>query len=241
VAAPERTEPPRDPGASVWKLPDPSAADDDGIVGVGADLEPATLVDAYRHGVFPWPHEGWPAHPWFSPNPRGVIWPGAVHVSRSLRQRLRRSGWHTTVDAAFDTVIETCAERGPDEGTWIWPEMQAAYRRLHQLGWARSLEVWDGDELVGGLYGVHVGGVFTGESMFHHSPDASKVALVDLVDRFSEAGGTAVDVQLMTEHLEAMGAVAIPRRDYLALLAAHVDDDVRMITDRLPVSRLVSR
>jgi leucyl/phenylalanyl-tRNA---protein transferase len=238
---PERVGPPVDPGPSIWTLPDPAdAADADGIVGVGADLEAATLVDAYRRGVFPWPHEGWPGVPWFSPDPRGIVWPAARRVSRTLRQRLRRTGWHTTVDTAFDDVIEACAERGEDEGTWISPDMCTAYRRLHRLGWARSVEVWDGDELVGGLYGVHVGGIFTGESMFHRSPDASKVAFVDLADRFFAAGGTAIDVQLMTDHLASLGATATPRREYLALLAAHVDDDVRPVSDPLPVARLAS-
>jgi leucyl/phenylalanyl-tRNA---protein transferase len=213
--------------------------DGDGIVGIGADLEPATLVDAYRRGMFPWPHEGWPALPWFSPDPRGIIWPGRVRITRSLRQRLRHSGWCTTVDAAFDDVIEACADRGPDEGTWIWPEMRAAYRQLHRLGWTHSVEVWDGNELVGGLYGVQVGGVFTGESMFHRAADASKVALVDLGARFAAAGGTAIDVQLVTEHLASLGAQPTPRPEYLTLLAQHVDDDVRMRTAREPVARLV--
>lgn len=225
-------------GPSRWAVPDPRRADDSGLVGFGADLEPATLVDAYRRGVFPWPHEGMPL-PWFSPDPRGLLPPDRLRVTRSLRQRLRHAGWETTVDAAFDGVIAACRRAHKHEGgTWITRAMERAYRRLHGLGWAHSLEVWRGDVLVGGLYGVQVGGVFTGESMFHHERDASKAALVDLVARFAEAAGTVVDVQLTTPHLTAMGAVDVDRAAFLDLLAAHRDDPVRLPTDRRPVSRL---
>ena len=229
-----------DPGPSTWLLPDPAAADDTGIVGFGADLEPATLVDAYRRGIFPWPHEGVPL-PWFSPDPRGILHPGEVHVTRSLRQTLRRSGWVTTVDTAFDDVIAACAARRDDaDGTWIEPAMVDAYRRLHRLGWARSLEVWDpaAGRLVGGLYGVHLGGLFTGESMFHRATDASKVAFVDLCARFAAAGGHLVDVQLTTPHLASLGAADVDRETFLATLRDHRDDLVDIATERLPVSRL---
>ena len=241
------------PGPSRWRFPDPAGAGEDGLVGIGADLEPATLVDAYRRGIFPWPHPGAPL-PWFSPDPRGVIPLDGVTVSRSLRARLRTSGWETTVDRAFPAVLAGCAERprpprsgglkgGPpgDGGTWITPPMRVAYQRLHDLGHAHSLEVWAAGELVGGLYGIGVGGVFTGESMFHLASDASKVALVDLAARLVQAGGQLVDVQMVTPHLASLGARDLPRAEFLELLAKVRDDPVRLATDRLPVARLVGR
>lgn len=211
-------------------------ADPDGIVGTGADLEPSTLVQAYRTGLFPWPH-GWPSLPWFSPDPRGVLRPEHLHRSRSLRQLMRRCGWETTCDADFEAVIAGCAT-GRDDGTWITPEMVSAYTRLHELGWAHSIEVWDGQKLVGGLYGVQVGRVFTGESMFFRASSASKVALCDLADRFVEAGGVVIDVQLLTPHLASLGVVEVPRTQWLRELDDLVDDEVRMLTGRLPVDRL---
>ena len=220
-----------------WRFPEPSTADGDGLVGFGADLEPETLLHAYRQGIFPWPHPGMPL-PWFSPDPRGVIWPDDLRTSRSLRGRLRHCGWETTVDRAFDTVVAACAERHWSEGTWIIPEMREAYLRLHRLGHAHSLEVWRGQELVGGLYGVVVGAVFTGESMFHRATDASKVALVDLVDRLTEAGGRLIDVQLVTDHLASLGARPMPRWQYLSLLHEVRDEAVRLPSDRRPVARL---
>jgi leucyl/phenylalanyl-tRNA---protein transferase len=228
------------PGPSRWRFPDPATAGEDGLVGIGADLEPATLVEAYRQGIFPWPHPGAPL-PWFSPDPRGVIPLDGVTVSRSLRVRLRRSGWETTIDRAFAAVLAGCADRPRDQlegGTWITPPMRAAYQRLHDLGHAHSLEVWDADELVGGLYGVGVGGVFTGESMFHLATDASKVALVDLTARLTQAGGCLIDVQMVTPHLASLGARDLARAEFLDLLARVRDDPVRLPTDRLPVARL---
>jgi leucyl/phenylalanyl-tRNA--protein transferase len=230
---------PRPMSPSRWRFMDPAEADPDGFVGVGADLEPETLAHAYRQGIFPWPHPGMPL-PWFCPDPRGVLEPTAVRVSRSLRQRLRRCGWETTVDQAFTQVIAACARaRGPGrDDTWITPRMRSAYTTLHQLGWAHSVEVWEGDDLVGGLYGVQVGGIFTGESMFHLASDASKVALVDLAARFTEAGGTLIDTQFTTEHLATLGTRDLPRAAYLALLAKVRDDDVLLPTDRRPVREL---
>jgi leucyl/phenylalanyl-tRNA---protein transferase len=212
---------------SAWELPDAATADEDGIVGVGADLHPATLVDAYRRGIFPWPHTGVPL-PWFSPDPRGVLDLGAFRVHRSLLRTLRRSGWVTTVDRAPEAVLEGCATGRGAEGTWISPPMRRAYLRLHSLGWVHSVEVWDGADLVGGLYGVQVGGVFTGESMFHRASGASKVALLDLADRFAAAGGRLIDVQVTTPHLASLGVVDVPRASFLRSLAAVVDDDVRL-------------
>ena len=206
-------------------------------MGFGADLKPSTLVDAYRRGIFPWPHPG-VAVPWFSPDPRAVLPLDGLRVSRSLRQRLRRCGWSSTVDAAFEAVVDGCAHRPGGEGTWIGRDMRQAYARLRRLGWAHSVEVWDGGELVGGLYGVAVGGCFTGESMFHRATDASKVALVDLVARWAEAGGAFIDVQLPTPHLTSLGAVEMDRAEFLQRLEAVRDRHVPIVLDRLPVGRL---
>jgi leucyl/phenylalanyl-tRNA---protein transferase len=233
----ERAPPPRAVPPSSWMLPAPSQADPDGVVGIGADLAPGTLVDAYRNGIFPWPHEG-VALPWFAPDPRGIIELDQVHVSRSLRRTLRRSGWVTTMDQAFDAVVAGCAHERSDDGTWITDPMRRAYIRLHQLGWAHSIEVWDDGHLVGGLYGVQVGAVFTGESMFHLVSDASKVALVDLCDRFAEARGAFFDVQLTTPHLQSLGAVDVPRATFVERLHAARDLDVRLPIGPRPVSRL---
>jgi len=233
-----RTRPAQSVPPSVWVLPDPSVADPDGVVGVGADLSTSTLVEAYRSGIFPWPHPGVPL-PWFCPDPRGILSPATLRVTRSLRQRLRSCGWTATVDTAFERVMSACTVDRGDEGTWITPSMIRAYRRLHDIGWAHSVEIWDGSDLVGGLYGVQVGAVFTGESMFHRATDASKVALVELLRRFDEAGGRFVDVQVVTPHLASLGAVALPRDRYLEQLADLRDHDVRMLTSPLPVARLV--
>lgn len=236
-APPGVTRPPQPVPPSAWLLPDPSDSDTDGVVGVGADLSPGTLVDAYRRGIFPWPHPGVPL-PWFSPDPRGILFFDRVHVSRSLRRTFRRCGWTTTVDHAFAEVVSGCASERGESGTWISSAMASAYRRLHDLGWAHSVEVWDRETLVGGLYGVQVGAVFTGESMFHRADDASKVALVELVTRFRAAGGRFIDVQLNTDHLASLGAVDVPRAEFLGLLADVRDHDVRMRTGRRPVDRL---
>lgn len=219
-----------------WDL-DPHRADEDGVVGVGADLDVATLVGAYRRGIFPWPHHGMPLL-WFSPDPRAVLQKQGLKVSRSLRRTLRRSGWTTTVDRDPAGVIAGCAER--PEGTWITAEMRDAYLELAALGWVRSLEVWEGDQLVGGVYGVQIGAVLTGESMFHRRSDASKVALLDLFQRFTAAGGVSIDVQLATEHLRSLGVVEIPREQFLRDLASVADASCLMRSDRLPVSRLVA-
>lgn len=228
--------PPREVAPSDWLLPDPGEEESD-LVGFGADLAPGTLVDAYRRGIFPWPHDR-VTLPWFSPDPRALIPAGGAHLSRSLRRRLRHCGWETTVDVDFAAVIAACAARPRREGTWITRDMAVAYNRLHELGWAHSLEVWEDGELVGGIYGVRVGACFTGESMFHRRADASKVALVDLVSRWTDAGGAFFDVQLPTDHLLSMGAVVVPRSRFLSMLAEARDRIVAVRLDRLPVSRL---
>jgi leucyl/phenylalanyl-tRNA---protein transferase len=215
----------------------PWEADEDGIVGAGADLDPTTLVGAYRNGVFPWPHGGLPLL-WFSPDPRCVFRPGDLVPSQSLRRTLRRSGWTTTMDEDLPGVVRGCADRA--DGTWITPEMRDVYLELGALGWVHSLEVWDDEKLVGGIYGVLVGGVFTGESMFHVRSDASKVALLDLLARMDEAGGTLVDAQVVNEHLMTLGGRALPREEFVRILARERDRTVLPSKLRLPVSRLVA-
>lgn len=208
---------PIEPPATSWRLPDPAAAADQALVGVGADLEPGTLLAAYRAGLFPMPLRR--RIGWWSPGRRGVIPLDGLRVSRSLRRSLRR--FEIRVDTAFDDVVEACAVR--DEQTWITPDIHAAYRELHDLGWAHSVETWSGDgTLVGGLYGVAIGGLFAGESMFHRETDASKVALVALVRLLADepdAGDRVLDTQWLTPHLESLGCVEIPRAEYLERLS----------------------
>jgi leucyl/phenylalanyl-tRNA---protein transferase len=213
------TEPlPTEPAPSVWRLPDPERADRHGLVGVGADLEPGTLLAAYRQGLFPMPLDRRRLG-WWSPDPRGIIPLDGLHVSRSLRRSLGR--FEVTRDRDFVAVMRACGDPTRPHG-WINDEFVAAYHRLHQLGWAHSVEVWSGGELVGGVYGVRIGGLFAGESMFHRATDASKVALVHLVDWLRATGATLFDVQWTTDHLRSMGAVDLPRREYLQRLAAAV-------------------
>jgi leucyl/phenylalanyl-tRNA---protein transferase len=247
-AAPvERTKTPVPVDECQWSFPHPEdpvpgrrsrkAADESGFLAFGADLSAATLVHSYRNGIFPWPSGVGAPLPWCSPNPRGVLGLDRLKISRSLRQTMQRQPWVTTMNRAFGDVLELCSIR-PGEGTWIIPEMSSAYAELHRLGYAHSVEVWDGEELVGGLYGMLVGGVFTGESMFHRRTDASKVAFCDLAVRMLKAGGAFVDVQLPTEHLESLGVLALHRTLFLELLVECRDDDVRLCTDQLAVSRI---
>lgn len=210
---------PVEPPPSPWRLPDPAAADEHGVVGIGADLEPGTLLAAYRSGLFPMGLGGRGEEPmgWWSPDPRGVLPLDGLRVSRSLRRSCREL--EVRVDTAFAEVVAACAD--PDrDGAWITSPIASAYGRLHELGWAHSVEVWDDDELVGGLYGVATGGLFAGESMFHRRTDASKAALVALVDLLREDGepDRLLDVQWTTDHLASLGAVDVPRPDYLRRL-----------------------
>lgn len=201
------------------RFPDPRYARGD-VVAVGDDLRVETLRDAYRHGIFPWPNDE-PPLPWFSPRRRTVIFFEELHVGRSLRKAERRNGFTYTIDRAFEEVIASCADspRGEETGTWIGPEIIAAYGDLHRAGDAHSVEVWRDDELVGGLYGVDAGGVFTGESMFHRAPDASKLALIFLVEHLRARGVRWLDCQVMTPHMEALGARQIARSRFLDMLA----------------------
>lgn len=207
------------------RFPDPRRADAAGLVASGGDLEPSTLVAAYRRGIFPWPAEGVDLL-WWSPDPRAIVPLDGMHVSRRLAQRLRQQRFRVTVDADFAAVIAGCADRG-DEETWITPALRAAYERLHALGWAHSVEVWTRDgALAGGLYGVAVGGLFAAESMFHTATDASKIALVALVQQCRAAGLELLDVQMPTPHLASLGAVTVSRVEYLRRLAAVVERPV---------------
>ncbi len=209
-------EPPDEPPPTRWRLPPPDQAADDGIVGIGGDLEPGTLLAAYRSGLFPMPF-GRRRIAWFSPDPRAVIPLDGLRVSRSMRRSAGR--YEIRRDERFAEVMARCGDAAR-RGGWITPPFLAAYHRLHELGWAHSFECHDADgALVGGLYGVRVGGLFAGESMFHSSTDASKVALMALVDWLLATGAELLDVQWPTPHLMSLGAVAIPRAEYLRRLA----------------------
>jgi len=200
-------------------FPDPEDADDDGLLAVGGDLSVERLLVAYAEGIFPWYDEGVPPL-WWSPNPRAVIEPCTLHVSRSLRRVLSHAKFEVTVDRDFEAVMRACGRRAA--GTWIIPEMIEAYTRLHRLGYAHSFEVWQAGALVGGLYGVSSGALFAAESMFHVATDASKVALVHAVRTLFDRGVEVFDVQLMTSHLASMGAIEIPRADYRQRVRAAV-------------------
>ena len=198
--------------------PDRALTEPDGLLAAGGSLSPRRLLRAYRLGIFPWYSPGQPIL-WWSPDPRLVLFPESVNLSRSLRKTLRKGLFTVTADTAFAAVIAACAApRGEDPGTWITPEMNRAYIRLHQLGHAHSIETWHEDKLVGGLYGVAVGRVFYGESMFSTVSDASKVALAALAAQLWRWQFTLIDCQVHTEHLTRMGAVEIPRATFLQLL-----------------------
>ncbi|HXZ49315.1 MAG TPA: leucyl/phenylalanyl-tRNA--protein transferase [Usitatibacter sp.] len=189
-----------------------------GLLCAGADLSPGRLLEAYRHGIFPWFSEGDPLL-WWSPDPRMVLFPDELRVSRSLRRTLARGLFETRMDTDFRAVIEACAApRDGHAGTWIVPEMIEAYVRLHELGFAHSVESWRDGTLVGGLYGLSLGRVFFGESMFTRAPDASKAALVKLVERLRAGGCRLIDCQQATAHLASLGAREIPRRAFAQLL-----------------------
>lgn len=197
-------------------FPDPESAEPDGLLAVGGDLRPERLLLAYSLGIFPWYEDGSPIL-WWSPDPRLVLFPKEIKVSRSLRQTLKKDIYEVTFDRAFEDVIIACAglREEKDEGTWITKEMGQAYTELHRLGHAHSVESWRDGELAGGLYGVAMGRVFCGESMFARQRDASKVALVRLVEQLSSRGFQMIDCQVRTRHLISMGAREIPRREFL--------------------------
>ena len=205
---------PVEPAPTQWELPSAHSAGDDDLVGIGADLEPGTILAAYRSGMFPMHLTGQRHVGWWSPAQRGVLPLDALVVPRSLRRSCRR--FELRFDTAFDKVLMACADPSRD-GAWINGEIRSSYNRLHELGWAHSVECWDPatGALVGGLYGVHINGLFAGESMFHHATDASKVALVGLVEHLRSIGVVLLDVQWHTEHLASLGVVEISRAEYL--------------------------
>jgi len=221
----DRANVPSEIGLSAARFfPPPTATTPDGLLCVGGRLSPEWLLDAYRHGVFPWPI--WEDEPiaWWSPDPRAIIELDALHVSRRLRRKLRHGAFHATCDLDFAGVIRGCATAaGREDETWLTPAMIDAYCRLHRLEHAHSVEAWCDDQLAGGIYGLAIGGLFAAESMFYRVRDASKVALAYLVAHLQARGYRLLDVQQWTPHTGRLGAVEIPRLEYLGRLAAVVD------------------
>ncbi len=209
-------------------FPPPSEAEPDGLLAVGGDLSPERLLAAYSQGIFPWYNEDQPVL-WFSPDPRSVLLPGTLRVARSLRKTLRRAPYEVRLDTAFAGVIRACADtpRPAEDGTWITSDMIEAYIRLHELGFAHSAEAWEDGELVGGLYGVSLGGAFFGESMFALRPDASKVAFVHLAQQLEAWSFDLVDCQMHTPHLERFGAIDWPREHFLEVLSTCLERESR--------------
>lgn len=206
---------PSDLPPSPWSFPPLSAlTDEDDMIAIGADLEPSTLIEAYSTGYFPMPM-GRRRIGWFSPDPRGVLQPGSLRVSKSLRRSLSR--FHFTTDRAFDEVLMACGDPSRPHG-WIDHDIRRAYSRLHHLGYAHSVEAWDAEGLAGGLYGVQIGGLFAGESMFHRRTDASKAALVHLVEIQGDRPTSVIDVQWQTPHLASLGVTAVDRSRYGSVL-----------------------
>ncbi len=201
------------------QFPNPGTAveEPDGLLAVGGNLHPTTIIDAYRRGIFPWFSDADPIL-WWSPAVRCVIHPEQFHVSKSLRKCLRQNHYQVTTDTAFEQVIEACAAPRDGDGTWIIPEMIDAYCALHQLGHAHSVEVWDQDELVGGIYGIAVGGVFCGESMFSGVTNGSKIAMAYLCSRLVSTGFTLLDCQIINPHLLSVGAQAMARDEFIGIL-----------------------
>jgi len=204
------------------QFPSPNSASEEGLVAVGGEITTKRVLSAYRQGIFPWYSEDQPVL-WWSPEPRAILYPDGIKISRSLKKNLRRSKFSITADTAFSEVVKACAgprTQSPTGGTWITAEMMDTYNRLHQLGYGHSIEVWDEEKLVGGLYGLSLGSAFFGESMFSHKTDASKLALVYLAKFSKSSGIDFIDCQLPTVHLASMGAINISRKEYLRILEA---------------------
>ncbi len=217
-----------DPQRPGFPPPAQALRDPNGLLAVGGDLTSRWLLAAYRSGVFPWYDDDRGPVLWWSPDPRAVLFPADLRVSRRLARTLRNGPFHVTFDTAFNQVVRGCAApRSGSTGTWITPRMQRAYQRLHRSGFAHSCEVWQADELVGGLYGVSLGAMFFGESMFFRVTDASKVALVTLLRTIDRWGFTLLDCQVMNPHLESLGAREIPREQFLELLGAALEQPTR--------------
>ena len=206
---------------SLIDFPDTPHETFEGIVALGGHLNTANLLGAYRRGIFPWPIEGWPVA-WFCPDERAILEFKDLHVPRSLMRIQKHTSLRFTINQSFETVITMCAKvsRADGQGTWITEEMLDAYCELHRLGYAHSVEVWDGERLVGGLYGVDADGSFAGESMFYLIPNASKLALVYLINHLQSRGLDWIDIQVLTPHMEAFGAKEISRQEFLSKLAA---------------------
>ncbi len=215
-----------------WLLPDdppdsfPDVAtalkDPDGLLAIGGNLTPERIIVAYRRGIFPWYDEGQPIM-WWSPDPRAVIFPDEFHVSRSLRRTLRKGTYTVSIDRCFNEVITNCANSRFETGTWITDEMLATYRQLHELGHAHSVETWQGNRLVGGMYGLSIGRIFFGESMYSAAPDASKVALARLVHLLQHTEVKLLDCQVVSDHLLTLGMRPIPRKSFIGYLDQYVD------------------
>lgn len=204
------------------QFPSPNSASEEGLVAVGGEITTKRVLSAYRQGIFPWYSEDQPVL-WWSPEPRAILYPDGIKISRSLKKTLRRNKFSITADTAFSEVVKSCAglrTQSPTGGTWITAEMMDTYNRLHQLGYGHSIEVWDQEKLVGGLYGLSLGSAFFGESMFSHQTDASKLALVSLAKFSKSSGIDFIDCQLPTDHLASMGAINISRKEYLRILEA---------------------
>ena len=209
-----------DPDQADQAFPSISTAltDPDGLLAVGGCLSTQRIINAYRQGIFPWYSDEDPIL-WWSPNPRLVVFPGQLHISKSLQKTQRKQTFQLSFDTAFADVIQACSmPRAQESGTWLLPEMQAAYIRLHEEGHAHSMEAWFQGELVGGLYGIAIGRVFFGESMFHTKTDASKIAFVVLAQQLTEWGYQLIDCQVHTDHLASLGAEEVPRSDFAILL-----------------------
>ena len=211
-----------------FQFPSVNKATPDGIVAMEGNLSPGMLLSAYKQGIFPWYSEGEPIL-WWSPDPRMVLFPEKIHISKSMQRSFKRDRFSFTMDNHFREVIDSCRRipRKHEDGTWITGEMKDAYNHLHELGWGHSLEVWEDNELVGGLYGLSIGSVFFGESMFSRRTDASKAAFIILARVLSRLGFAMIDCQLYTPHLESLGAVKIDRKEYLGLLNNGLVADTR--------------
>ncbi|MEM8932898.1 MAG: leucyl/phenylalanyl-tRNA--protein transferase [Acidobacteriota bacterium] len=209
-------------------FPDPRLADEHGLVAVGGDFRPETLLSAYATGIFPWPSDDL-VYAWVSPDPRLILSPSDMRVSKSLAKTLRRGALRITFDTAFEAVVEACAqaERPDQNGTWIVEELRAGFSELHRQGLAHSVETWLDDELVGGLYGLSLGAMFCGESMFHAVTDASKVALFALARQLEAWSFHFIDCQVPTPHLLSLGARRVPRDEYLDALSVALDVPTR--------------
>ena len=213
------------PGCREFPPLDTALEEPNGLLAAGGDLEPDTLLAAYRQGIFPWYGAQEPIL-WWSPEPRMVLFPKRIHISRSLRRKLRQDVFRVTADTAFASVVRSCAVTGRP-ATWISDELRLSFETLHRRGLAHSLEVWQGDELAGGLYGLALGSCFFGESMFSRVADASKVALVHLCQQLEKQDITMIDCQVSNSHLVSLGAVEIPRSEFLARLARHLEQPER--------------